>query len=105
MVDRALPKLGPSLLVNQLPGLDSGVSARGEALFTIPGTYTWIVPEGVLSVSSVVIGAGSGSNTLDSNNDMWSGAGGGLSWKNNIPVSPGELIEVIVNTTLKQGAL
>lgn len=96
MVDRALPKLGPTSSVNQLPGLDSGISPRGEALFTLPGTYLWPVPEGVLSVNSVTIGAASASNSFAANNDQWSGAGGGLSWKNNIPVSPGQIIEVIV---------
>lgn len=96
MVDRALPKQGPALTVNQLPGLDSGVSARGEALFTIPGTYAWIVPEGVLSVSAVTIGGGATGLSSTSNTNTIGGAGGGLAWKNNIPVSPGETIEVIV---------
>jgi len=96
MVDRALPKLGPTSSVNQLAGLDSGISPRGEALFTLPGTYEWIVPEGVLSVSAVTIGAGSASNVFISAGDGWGGAGGGLAWKNNISVSPGEIINVLV---------
>jgi len=79
MVDRALPKLGPTSSVNQLPGLDSGISPRGQALFTLPGTFEWIVPEGVLSVSSVTIGAASASNSFNANFDQWSGAGGWVS--------------------------
>lgn len=65
--------------------------------YTFPGTYTWICPENVTSVSAVVIGAG-GAGTIS---DQWGGVGsggggGGLAWKNNIPVTPGQSYTVVV---------
>ena len=58
----------------------------GDAEFITPGTYTWVAPAGVTSVSAVAVGGGgAGFNT-------WAnaaGAGAGLGWKNNIAVSSG----------------
>ncbi|KAB3178435.1 hypothetical protein F9047_10900 [Escherichia coli] len=51
------------------------------------GTVEWVVPQGVTSICCVVIGAGS------------SGRSGGLSWRNNIPVTPGEKLKMQVNST------
>lgn len=66
----------------------AAVVPSGEAVFTTPGTYNWVVPAGVTSVSAVCIGGGSGGRfTMN---------GGGLGWKNNIPVTPGSTIQVIV---------
>ena len=65
----------------------------GDAEFLTPGTYTWIAPAGVTSVSAVAVGGGgAGFNT-------WSnaaGAGGGLGWKNSIAVSSGSSYTVQV---------
>jgi len=96
MVDRALPKQGPTFSANQLPGFNSGQSIVGEAVYTIPGTYQWVVPEGVLSVSCVAMGGGATGLSSTSNTNTIGGAGGANAWKNNISVSPGESIEVIV---------
>lgn len=65
----------------------------GQETFDEPGTFTWIAPEKVTSVSVVAIGGGGGGPT------SWSqggGGGGGLGWKNNIPVTPGESYTVQV---------
>ena len=48
----------------------------GSAEYTTPGTYTWTCPAGVTSVCVVAVGGGGK-------------AGGGLGWRNNIPVTPG----------------
>jgi hypothetical protein len=69
----------------------------GEVSFTSPGTYSWTVPAGVSSVNMVLVGSGGG----------WYGsalvkAGGGgaaLGWKNNVPVTPGQSITIIVGTS------
>jgi hypothetical protein len=58
---------------------------RGESVYAIPGTYTWVAPDGVTSVSVVVVGGGSAS-----------GNGGGLAYKNNISVTPGSSYTVVV---------
>ena len=55
---------------------------RGEASWTIPGTYIWIVPANVFTVSAVVVGAGSSGNTWASADKVWGGAAGGLAYKN-----------------------
>jgi hypothetical protein len=66
----------------------------GEAIFTSVGTTGWVVPAGVTSVSAVAIaGGGNGSS---SNARYKAGGGGGNSWKNNIPVTPGETLSVVV---------
>lgn len=89
--------------------------AFGEQVFTTPGTYTFFVPAGVTSVSSVVIGgAGGGSrgarytNIDDPNSitaftppgsltaNFFSGGGGGLAYKNSISVTPGQQLTVVV---------
>ena len=36
----------------------STLIANGEALFTTPGTYSWVVPANVYSISAVAVGAG-----------------------------------------------
>lgn len=36
---------------------------RGESLFAIPGTYSWVCPDGVTYVSVVCVGAGGAGGT------------------------------------------
>ncbi|WP_392567158.1 glycine-rich domain-containing protein [Halomonas sp. 707B3] len=66
---------------------------RGEVTYAIPGTYSWICPEGVTSVSVVCVGGGGGGNYIGNGG---AGGGGGLGYKNNIPVSPGTAYTVVV---------
>lgn len=61
-------------------------AAAGQAIFTAIGDTVWVVPPGVSLVSAVVVGRG------------YRG-GGGLSWRNNIPVTPGESLIIKHNTT------
>lgn len=89
--------------------------AFGEQVFTTPGTYTFFVPAGVTSISSVAIGgAGGGSrgarytnindpNSITANTppgsltaNFFSGGGGGLAYKNSISVTPGQQLTVVV---------
>jgi hypothetical protein len=66
-------------------GSDQG---GGSTAYTSGGTYSWTCPAGVFSVSVVCVGAGG---------SVRSGAGGGgLGWKNNIPVVPGQSYTVVV---------
>jgi len=57
----------------------------GQQSYTTTGTYTWVAPTGVTKVSVVAVGPGSY-------------AGGGLGWKNNIAVTPGNSYTVKVGT-------
>jgi len=64
----------------------------GQSEYTNPGTYSWVAPAGVTSVSVVAVGgggAGLGAPTVSS-------GGGGLGWKNNIAVVPGSTYSVVV---------
>lgn len=65
----------------------------GQQAFINPGTYSFVVPEGVTFISGVVISGGMGS----SNNLYGSGGdGGNLRWRNRIPVTPGEELTIEV---------
>lgn len=80
----------PPLDGSNLTGL--GSVASGEQVYTTPGTYSWVCPAGVTSVSVVCVGGGGGGSTYPGNG----GAGGGLGWKNNIAVTPGSSYTVVV---------
>ena len=70
----------------------------GQQAYTTPGTYSWVCPESVFSVSVVCVGGGGvGAFERDytSGNEA-SGGGAGLGWKNNILVTPGQTYTVVV---------
>lgn len=71
----------------------------GQEEFTSPGTYEWICPEDVSSVSVVVIGAGGGGDAGDDLVTTGGGGGGGaLSYRNNISVIAGQPYQIIVGS-------
>ena len=63
------------------------------ATFTTAGTYSWVAPAGVCTVSAVVIGGGGGGRIGPGGRG---GGGGGLGWRNTIAVTPGTSYTVIV---------
>ena len=63
-------------------GSKSGPSGQQE--YTTPGTYSWVAPAGVTSVSVVCVGPGGTSY------------GGSLGYKNNYAVTPGNSYTVVV---------
>lgn len=67
----------------------------GDATYVTTGTYSWIAPAGVTSVSVVAVGGGGGGGFTWSSGG---GGGGGLGWKNNIPVTPGQAYTVVVGS-------
>jgi len=56
----------------------------GSQSYTTPGTYSWVAPTSVTKVSVVAVGGGSNC-----------GGAGGLGWKNNITVVPGNSYTVV----------
>ena len=70
----------------------------GQEAFTTVGTYSWVAPAGVTSVSVVAVGGGAGG--LFNNPCLYGapdgGGGGGLSYKNNYSVNPGCSYTVVV---------
>lgn len=64
----------------------------GEAAYTTEGTYSYVVPAGITQICAVAVGGGGANTTQDTG-----GAGGGaLSYTNNIAVTPGETLTVVV---------
>jgi len=75
---------------------------QGQQEYTTPGTYTWVAPAGVTSVSAVVVGGGgNGATGGCCCGSPFGGAGGGggaLAYINNYSVTPGD------SYTLRVGA-
>jgi hypothetical protein len=68
----------------------------GFTLYEI-GTYSFVVPTGVTSISAVAIGAGGGGQDGDAANIARAGGGGGaLAWSPSIDVTPGETLTLVV---------
>lgn len=63
-----------------------------EALFNVPGTYSWTAPRGVTSINVVCIGGGGSGGGADGGG----GGGGGLGYLNSYPVVPGNSYTVVV---------
>ena len=70
---------------------------RGNTIYATAGTYTFVVPSsGVASISLVAIGGGGGVGA--GAGVLYGGGGGGLAYSNNISVTGGQSITVIVGT-------
>lgn len=67
------------------------VSTTGNGFFT---SSSFTVPAGVTSISIVTIGSGAGGLYRDTFVPPVGGAGGGLAYRNNISVTPGETLTV-----------
>lgn len=84
-----------------------GGPAIGQRLFTASGPF--VVPADVFRICAVVIGRG-GDSVGDTAGgvDVWfSGGGGGLSYSNNVIVTPGETLEISLSTngvTISRGS-
>ena len=74
-------------------GRETSAGVAGQQTYTTAGTYTFVVPAGVTSVSVVCVGA----SKQYSNQTNYGLGGGGLGYKNNITVVPGNSYEVVVS--------
>lgn len=72
-----------SLMMLAATGRSRITTVVGQAEWTTPGTFNWTCPPNVYEVCAVAVGAGSD-------------GGGGLGWKNKIPVDPGQTYTVRV---------
>jgi len=68
--------------------------AVGQEAFISAGTYSWIAPAGVTSVCVVCVGAGQAGGGFQGSRQ--GAGGGGLAYKNNIAVTPGNAYTVVV---------
>lgn len=103
-----MPKLGPRRQWGRSPapvGV-AGIFSRaapGETSYTTSGTFQFIVPKDVRFISAVCIGKGGDALYPPAAG----GAGGGLAWRNRIPVVPGETLFVVndsVATVIRRGS-
>jgi hypothetical protein len=67
---------------------------QGQQEFTTPGTYTFVVPPNVQSISMVAVGGGGGG--AQNVEDGGGGGGGALAYNNDVAVTPGETLTVVV---------
>jgi len=74
--------------------------AAGQQAYTTAGSYSWVAPSGVTSVSVVTVGGGGGWNNYYSNTG---GSGGGLRYRNNYTVIPGNSYTVNVGAAGSTG--
>ena len=72
---------------------------QGDIVYKTPGSYTFIVPTGVTSISALGIAAGAGGSPSWANS---AGGGGCLAYINSIPVTPGQTINITVPGTSPQ---
>lgn len=87
-------------------------SPTGQTTYTDPGTYTWVVPAGVTSVSVMCVGGGGrgGPRSFDCIGCVGfavggvGGGGGGTGFGNNISVTPGASITLVVGSGAYNGA-
>lgn len=92
MADRALG----NPLGNPLGLARQSTLTRGEAVFPSPGNHQWVVPTGVFEICAVCVAAGGGGSFNGAGkNEVASGAGGGLAYKNKIKVTPGDILTVV----------
>jgi len=83
----------PMLIAGQM--LTTGGPPVGEVIYDTPGEYVFTVPAGVTEICAVAVGRGGRNNdALDS------GGGGGLGYKNDVPVVPGAEILVYVDVVV-----
>jgi len=88
---------------------DTSVTEPGSILWTggIASTrtaaqtyYSWTVPAGVTSISFVLTGGGGGGGIASFTGSQWVGGGGGgaTAYRNNVAVTPGQVIDVWIGS-------
>ena len=70
--------------------------ALGQLLYDTPGSYSWVVPTGVTSISAVTVGGGGGAGIGGGSYASSAGGGGGLAYGTSISVTPGETLSITV---------
>jgi alpha-tubulin suppressor-like RCC1 family protein len=68
----------------------------GQQLFTTTGSQSWTVPDGVTIVDIVCVGAGGGGGSQSGGLPGSGGGGGALSYSNNVSVTSGESLTIVV---------
>lgn len=96
-------------MIELLLGQDAPETAPavGQVMFTTTGTTSWTVPAKVYEISAVAVNAGK--NGIAAGNST-GGSGGDLRYAKSIPVTPGEVLSIVVaaanglETCIKRGS-
>ena len=70
----------------------------GAQLYDTAGTYQWTCPEGVTKVCCVLVSPGQSALFRFTQKQQYGGAGGGLRYKNDIVVVPGQVYTIVVSS-------
>lgn len=73
-----------------------------EVLEEITSSRNWIVPEGCIAVDAFVVGGGGNGGTAGAWDSASGGRGGECKTYNNIPVTPGQSINIVVGAAAQQ---
>ena len=79
-------------------------SVSGQESFTTPGTYSFVVPTGVTTISAIAVGGGGGGDGDSGGLAGSGGCGGGVVYSNNWSVTPGESLTVTVGNGVSGGS-
>lgn len=83
-----------TFIPNKSPG---GIPPQGVGQTYITSTSKFTVPDGITSICAVCVGPGAKAGTTENGRrGGGGGGGGGLAWANNIPVTPGEQLDIVV---------
>lgn len=75
----------------------------GQVAYTTAGTYSFVVPAGITALCAVLVGPGGAAFTgVNGSTNCGGGGGGGLRYVNNLPVTPGETLTVVVGLSGNQ---
>lgn len=77
----------------------------GQQEYIAAGTYSWVAPAGVTSVSVVCVGSGGGSSGSSISTQGRNGGGGGLRYGNAISVTPSNSYTVVVGARGTAGVI
>ncbi len=75
------------LLATKVPGAGPPSGVIGQVQYATSGTFSWVVPADVFSISAVVVGAGARGTIR---------RGGDLRWVKSLAVTPGETLTIVV---------
>jgi len=70
-----------------------GNQSSGNEKYETAGTFSFVVPDGVIKISALAVGGGGGGAQTWAND---AAGGGGMAWADDIPVTAGETIQVTV---------
>lgn len=86
--------IGTDVITNQkFADKFKGNESSGRQEYTTPGSYNFVVPDGIVKISALAIGAGGGGAQTWANN---ASAGGGLAYADGISVAAGDTIAITV---------